>query len=131
MTKPVLIFSGTEDSLTPALRHQIEPFTQLRGSKYLLTAIGGTHLSVGEPTSSVSTATTIVKERRGEETKALRQLIQGISLAFIQQLTPEAKTYQPFLTSAYAQSFSTPQLPLRLVSDLPASLKLWMGLLAH
>jgi len=128
VTKPVLILSGTEDPLTPALRHQIEPFTQLRGPKYLLTAIGGTHLSVGEPTSSVSTATTIVKERRGEETKALRQLLQGVSLAFIEQLTPEAKIYQPFLTSAYAQSFSTPQLPLRLVSDLPASLKMWMGL---
>jgi predicted dienelactone hydrolase len=127
VTKPVLILSGTEDSLTPALRHQIEPFIQLQGVKYLLTAIGGTHLSVGEPTSTVSTATTIVKERRGEETKSLRQLTQGVTLAFIEQLTPKAKIYQPFLTSAYAESFSTPQLPLRLVSELPASIKFLLG----
>ncbi|WP_310834202.1 alpha/beta hydrolase [Aetokthonos hydrillicola] len=127
VTKPVLILTGTEDSLTPALKHQIEPFSQLQGTKYLLTAIGGTHLSVGEPTSTVSTATTIVKERRGEETKSLRQLTQGVSLAFVEQLTPKAKIYQPFLTSAYAQSFSTPQLPLRLVSELPASIKFWLG----
>ena len=131
VTKPVLILSGTEDTLTPALTHQIEPFTQLRGSKYLLTAIGGTHLSISDPTSTVSTATTIVKERRGEETKSLRQLTQGVSLAFIKQLTPEAKLYQPFLTPAYAQSFSTQQLPLRLISDLPKSIKLWLGLLAN
>ena len=131
VTKPVLILSGTEDTLTPALTHQIEPFTQLRGPKYLLTAIGGTHLSISDPGSTVTTATTIVKERRGEETKSLRELTQGVSLAFIKQLTPEAKFYQPFLTPAYAQSFSTPQLPLSLISDLPTSIKLWLGLVAN
>ncbi len=123
VTKPVLILSGTEDALTPALRHQIEPFTQLRGPKYLLTAIGGTHLSISDSEYPVTEATTIVQERRGEETKSLRQLIRGVSLAFIKQQTPEAKIYQPFLTPAYAQSLSTPQMPLRLVSDLPASIK--------
>lgn len=126
VTKPVLFLTGTEDTLTPALKHQIQPFTQLRGEKYLLTAIGGTHLSVSDPTNAVSEATTIVKERRGEETKSLRQLTQGVSLAFIKQLTPEAKIYQPFLTPAYAQSFSTPQLPLRLVSELPTNIKRWL-----
>jgi predicted dienelactone hydrolase len=126
VSKPVLILSGTEDALTPALKHQIEPFTQLRGEKYLLTAIGGTHLSISDPIYPTSAATTIVKERIGEETKSLRQLTQGVSLAFIKQLTPEAKIYQPFLTSAYAQSLSTPQLPLRLVSELPPSIKRWL-----
>ncbi len=126
ITNPVLILSGTEDSLTPALNHQIQPFTQLRGPKYLLTAIGGTHLSISDPAYVASAATTIVKERRGAETESLRQLTRGVSLAFIKQLTPEAKIYQPFLTPAYAQSLSTPQLPLRLVSDLPESIKPWL-----
>lgn len=126
VTKPVLMLTGTEDALTPALKHQIEPFTQLRGEKYLLTAIGGTHLSISDPTYPTSAATSIVKERQGEETKSLRQLTQGVSLAFIKQLTPEAKIYQPFLTPAYAQSLSTPQLPLRLASELPASIKRWL-----
>ncbi|MDF5723478.1 MAG: alpha/beta hydrolase [Rhizonema sp. PD37] len=123
ITKPVLILSGTEDALTPALKHQIEPFNQLRGPKYLLTAIGGTHLSISDSEYPVTEATSIVQERRGEETKSLRQLIRGVSLAFIKQQTPEAKIYQPFLTPAYAQSLSTPQMPLRLVSELPASIK--------
>jgi predicted dienelactone hydrolase len=123
ITKPVLILTGTQDAITPALKHQIEPFAQLRGEKYLLTAIGGTHLSISDPNS---TANSIVKERRGAETQSLRQLTQGVSLAFIKQQTPEAKIYEPFLTPAYAQSLSTPELPLRLVSELPASLKPWL-----
>ncbi|WP_096608148.1 alpha/beta fold hydrolase [Calothrix sp. NIES-2100] len=131
VTKPVLFLTGTEDSLTPAFKHQIAPFAQLRGDKYLVTAIGGTHLSISDPTYSMSTVTTIVKEKRGEETNSLRQLTRGVTLAFVKQSTPEAKIYQPFLTSAYAQSLSTSQLPLRLNSDLPGSIKTWLSLAAN
>ncbi len=123
VTKPVLVVTGTEDTLTPSLNHQLRPFAQLRGSKYLLTAIGATHLSVGEPGSEASATSSLVKERRGEETKPLRELLEGVSLAFIKQLTPEAKTYEPFLTPGYAQSVSTPELPLRLNAELPGSIK--------
>ncbi|MBD2772218.1 alpha/beta hydrolase [Iningainema sp. BLCCT55] len=126
VTKPVLILGGTDDALTPALRHQIKPFTQLQGTKYLLTAIGGTHLSISDPDYSTTATTTIVRERRGEESKYLRQLIQGVSLAFIKQITPEATIYQPFLTPAYAQSYSTAEMQLRLVSELPTTIKPWV-----
>ncbi len=128
VTKPVLILTGTDDSLTPSLTHQLRPFTQLHGTKYLLTAIGGTHLSIGDPANLANTAatTTIVKERLGGDTQSLRQLLQGVSLAFIKQQTPEAKAYQPFLTSAYAQSLSTSALPLRLNSELPGNIKPWL-----
>ncbi|MBU7584893.1 MAG: alpha/beta hydrolase [Nostoc sp. TH1S01] len=128
INKPVLILTATEDAFTPALTHQIRPFTQLRGNKYLLTAIGATHLSILDPTYSTGEASTIVQEKRGAEIQPLRQLIRGVSLAFVKQLTPEAKTYQPFLTAAYAQSLSTPELPLRLNSDLPANVKPWLDL---
>ncbi|MCY7274725.1 MAG: dienelactone hydrolase, partial [Phormidesmis sp. CAN_BIN44] len=50
------------------------------------------------------------------------RLLQGVSLAFIEQTTSDAKTYAPFLTSAYAQSLSTSDLPLRLNDQLPADL---------
>lgn len=127
INKPVLILSGTDDSLTPALTHQIQPFNQLGGQKYLLTAIGGTHLSISNDSLPIST-TTIIKERQGIEAKPLRQLLQGVSVAFVKQLSPEAKKYQPFLTSAYAQSFSTPSIKLRLNSSLPASIQPWLKL---
>jgi predicted dienelactone hydrolase len=128
VTKPVLILTGTDDSLTPSLTHQLRPFTQLHSTKYLLTAIGGTHLSIGDPANLANTAatTTIVKERLGGDTQPLRQLLQGVSLAFIKQQTNEAKIYQPFLTPAYAQSLSTSALPLRLNSELPGSIKPWL-----
>lgn len=123
INKPVLILSGTDDSLTPALTHQIQPFNQLGGQKYLLTAIGGTHLSISDHNLPVNSATTIIKERQGIEAKPLRELVQGVSVAFVKQLSPEAKKYQPFLTSAYAQSFSTPEIKLRLNSSLPARIQ--------
>lgn len=128
VTIPILLLAGTEDTITPALNHQLRPFTQLRSPKYLLTAIGGTHLSISAPGSITSTnnQSTLAKERQGEETKYLRQLVQGVSLAFIKQLTPEAKTYAAFLTPAYAQSFSKSQLPLRLNTELPASIVPWI-----
>ncbi|MEA5569690.1 alpha/beta hydrolase [Calothrix sp. UHCC 0171] len=124
---PVLMLAGTEDALTPALKHQFAPFTQLKesNSKYLLTAIGGTHLSIGDPMYRHNAATNIAREKRGTETKSLREILCGLSLAFIQQQTDTAKIYQPFLSSSYAQSFSTPQLPLRLVTELPGNLKKW------
>lgn len=129
VTTPVLLLTGTEDAVTPALEHQLRPFTQLRGPKYLLTAIGGTHLSVGESVlMGGTTASTLVKERRGAETKALRNLVQGVSLAFIKQQTPEAKTYVTFLTPAYAQSLSVQKLPLRLNTELPATITPWIDL---
>ena len=127
IAKPVLILAGTEDVLTPALTHQIRPFNQLQGSKYLLTAIGGTHLSIHDPAYPMSGATAIVREKRGEETHSLRQLIRGVTLAFIKQHTPQAQIYQPFLTPAYAQSLSTVALPLRLNSDLPENIKPWLS----
>ncbi|MBF2017042.1 MAG: alpha/beta hydrolase [Rivularia sp. T60_A2020_040] len=126
INKPVLILTGTEDALTPALTHQIQPFNQLGGEKYLLTAIGGTHLSISDENLYVNSATNIIKERRGIEARPLRELLQGVSVAFVKQLTPEAKNYQPFLTPTYAQSFSTSQIKLRLNSELPASIQPWL-----
>lgn len=127
INQPVLILTSTQDVFTPTLKHQIAPFTQLRGTKYLLTAIGGTHLSIIDPVYPISTTTSITKEKRGQETDSLRQLLRGVTLAFVKQQTPDAKTYSPFLTPAYAQSLSTPQLSLRLNSDLPENVKSWLG----
>lgn len=128
---PTLILTGTEDAVTPALDHQLRPFTQLGGRKYLLAAIGGTHLSISDPSNlSVELAqNTLVRERTGSEVDPLREVLQGLCLAFVKQLTPEAKTYQPFLTAAYVQSLSTPHLPLRLSTELPATLAAWLDIM--
>ncbi len=128
INQPVLILTGTSDALTPALTHQIQPFNKLGGEKYLLTAIGGTHLSISDEGHPVNSITTIIRERRGIEARRLRELLKGVSVAFVKQLAPEAKNYQHALTSAYAQSFSTSQIKLRLNTKLPASIKPWLKL---
>lgn len=127
VTIPTLILASTEDAFTPVIPHQLEPFRQIGGNKYLLTAIGATHLSVGNP-GSVNSQATILKERIGAEAEPIRRLVKGVSLAFVKQVTPEAKTYQPFLTPAYAQSLSTSQMSLRLNQELPPVVFQWVNL---
>ena len=128
VTVPTLLLTGTKDSVTPTLDQQLNAFTQLSGEKYLLAVIGGTHLSVGDP-GNVNPALTelpFMAELKVEETANLRQLLQGISLSFVKQQTTEAADYKPFLSSAYVQSFSTVDLPLRLVETLPDSIRSWL-----
>lgn len=124
---PVLMVTGTEDAITPAISHQLEPFSQLRSPKYLITAIGGTHLSLGDAAYQVR-GNNVVYERRGGEVEKFRQLLQGVGLAFIKQLTPEAQAYAPFLSPSYAQSLSTRQIPLRFASELPPRVKSWLDI---
>jgi predicted dienelactone hydrolase len=132
VTIPTLMLAGTDDSITPAVSQQFLPFTKLKTQKYLLTAIGATHLSVGDPTNlnRSLTQSIFVRERPDSETEPLRVLLRGVSLAFIEQLTPQASTYAPFLTPTYAQSFSTPALKLRLNSELPPNFSNWLKMAA-
>ena len=46
---PTLMFASTHDGVTPIAEQQLNPFKELSGQKYLVTMIGGSHLSVGDP----------------------------------------------------------------------------------
>jgi predicted dienelactone hydrolase len=126
---PTLVLTSTDDTLAPAYSQQLQPFLKLPNPKYLVTAIGSTHLSVSDPIEFAGAIAqgTLVREKRGEEVEPLRRLLQGVSLAFVKQLTPEAKKYEPFLSSGYAQSLSTPNLPLRLNTELPTTITRWLN----
>jgi predicted dienelactone hydrolase len=126
---PTLIVSSSEDGITPTISHQLQPFEQLQGEKYLLVAIGATHMSVTDISNYNSTVgqSTLVREVMGKEAEPMRQLAKAISLAFIEQLTPAAKTYQPFLSPAYVQSFSNDNMAFRLAQKLPLSLEAWLS----
>ncbi|MEB3292353.1 MAG: alpha/beta fold hydrolase, partial [Synechococcales bacterium] len=120
---PTLMLTSTDDALTPTLSQQLQPFTQLPTPKYLITAIGATHLSVSDSTRFNPTmfSKTLVPEKLGNEVEGLRSVMRGVSLAFAQQFTPEAEKYKPFLTGGYAQSLSTQAIPIRMNSELPSS----------
>jgi len=132
VTVPTLILTSTEDAIAPSLDHQLRSFAQLAGTKYLLSAIGGTHLSITDRTNlnEALARSTLVKEHIGQEADPLRQVLRGVSLAFLKQLTPEAQRYQPFLSPAYAQSLSTPTMALRLSKELPSTMSTWFQVLA-
>jgi len=124
---PTLILTGTEDAITPSLDHHLRSFAQLGGPKYLMVALGGTHLSATDQANlnDAVARSTLVKELIGKEAEPLRQLLKGVSLAFVKQLTSEGKTYEPFLSSTYAQSFSNSKLSLRLNTELPPTIGTW------
>ena len=127
---PTLMLSSSEDAITPSVANQLQPFRQIRGEKYLLSAIGGTHMSVTDlgGLSSPMASSTLVRELMGEEAEPIRQAVQGISLAFIAR--QDQAQYQAFLTPAYIQSLSTAKISLRLTTELPATTKAWLNVLS-
>lgn len=128
VTIPTLIFSSSEDAITPTLTNQLKPFAQLSGEKYFLTAIGATHMSVTDISNinSPMGKSTLVPEVMGRDAEPLRSWIRSVTLAFLRQDSPQAKRYQPFLTPEYAQFLSTPNFSFRLAERVPASLKPWL-----
>lgn len=125
---PTLLFSSSEDAITPTLTNQLKPFAQLSGEKYLLTAIGATHMSVTDlnNTHSALGQSTLVPELMGRDAEPVRSWIRGATLAFLKQNSPQAKQYQPFLTPEYAQFLSTPTLSFRLTQKVPPTLTPWL-----
>ncbi|MGB3692530.1 MAG: alpha/beta fold hydrolase [Spirulinaceae cyanobacterium] len=128
INQPFMILTGTEDGITPSVDHQLRPFKKLPGEKYLLVAVGATHMSVNDlrNLNSEMGQSTLVKEVMGEEAEPVRQLLRGMSLAFLNQETSEASTYQAFLEPAYVQSYSSPTIKMRMTTKLPNTLDAWL-----
>ena len=129
ITVPTLVVAASEDSVTPAVTQQLLPFAHLQmETRYLLTAIGATHLSTGDPANLNPALTngTMLRERPLREMVQVRRLLKGLSLAFIKQHTPEADLYKPFLSAAYVQSWSDETVQLRFSQDLPFKLEQWL-----
>lgn len=128
---PTLILTGSEDSITPPLQHQLKPFKQLTGEKLLVSVTGGTHMSVTDIANlnSMMGQNSLVPERMGYDAEPVRELARAISLAFVYQETPYADLYEPFLSAAYVQSLSTPNMPMRLTHKLPSTTQAWLRVL--
>ncbi|NJL62308.1 MAG: alpha/beta hydrolase [Methylacidiphilales bacterium] len=121
---PTLMLAASADKTTPALTEQIVGFDQMRSPKWLVGIMGATHLSVKDPSATMDQRGKIDTpisggEVVGEEAVDIRNYVKGITLAFAAQLTPEAKSYQVFLTPDYAQYASTTAFPICLVTQIP------------
>ncbi|MBE9135899.1 alpha/beta hydrolase [Nodosilinea sp. LEGE 07088] len=124
---PTLVLAGTHDAVTPMASQQLRPFMQLSSTKYLLTVVGGSHLSVGDPNNLNADLGRIpfMPALPDVTTAPLRIFLQGVTLSFVMQQTPEAEAYAPALSPTMANAFSTANLPLRLSQTVPEGLASW------
>ncbi|MHC5719680.1 MAG: alpha/beta hydrolase family protein, partial [Nostoc sp.] len=117
---PTLVLASSADKTTPALTEQIVGFEKILSPKWLVGIVGGTHLSVKDPSTTldqIGQPNTPISggEVVGEQAADVRKYVKAIALAFAAQMTPEAKNYAIFLTSDYAQFASTAAFPFRLI----------------
>ncbi|MEG4815647.1 alpha/beta hydrolase [Microcoleus sp. K5-D4] len=120
---PTLIVASSADKTTPALAEQIAGFPKIPSPKWLVGFVGGTHLSVKDPSTTLNQVrrpNTVMSgdEVVGDQAVSIRNYIKAISLATVAQLTPEADKYAVFLTPEYAQLASTSAIPVRLVTEI-------------
>ncbi|OCR01683.1 dienelactone hydrolase [Oscillatoriales cyanobacterium USR001] len=121
---PTMIVAASADKTTPALTEQVARFSQIPSPKWLVGFLGGTHLSVKDPSATldqVGKPSTAVSgdEVVGDRAISVRNYIKAISLAMAAQLTTDGDQYKVFLTSDYAQFASTSAIPVRLVTEIP------------
>ena len=113
---PVMLVSGGNDPITPALPEQIRPFTWLNSSeKYLLLMRGGTHFStLNSSSGSIPVPTAAI----GPDPEIGQSYIEQISLLFFGGFQEQIQPLFGELASSYAASISQPEMPLSLISQL-------------
>ncbi|WNN91684.1 alpha/beta hydrolase [Gloeocapsopsis dulcis] len=122
ITVPVMIVSGSADTIAPTLAEQIRPFSWLTSpDKYLAVIVGATHFStIGEPTPG-SEPIAVPPQVIGPTPEVARSYISALSVPFFQTYINNLPQYRPYLSSAYAQAVSETLLPLSLVRSLSSS----------
>ncbi len=121
---PTLVLASSADKSTPALTEQIVAFDKIPSPKWLVGILGGTHLSVKDPSTTLDqigqpNTPFSGSEIVGEQASDVRKFVKAITLAFAAQMTPEAKNYAIFLTPDYAQFASTAAFPFRIITQIP------------
>ncbi|HEY9672528.1 MAG TPA: alpha/beta hydrolase [Waterburya sp.] len=121
---PTLITAASADKTTPILTEQVIAFDKMPSPKWLAGFVGGTHLSVKDPSTTLDQAgqpDTLYSggEVVGEQAVDVRNYVKAIALSMAAQLTNEASQYAIFLTPEYAQYASTERFPIRLVTKIP------------
>lgn len=120
---PVMMVSGSADTIAPALPEQIRPFTWLQTpDRYLLLLQGGTHFSsIDVPNPAVAATGELVQlpaQVVGPDPAIAHIYLKSLSLAFLKTYLAADSSYQPYLESAYATHISQPAMPLQLVQSL-------------
>lgn len=115
---PVMLVSGSDDRVTPALLEQIRPFTWLTTpDRYLALITHGTHFSTLGGIPNDPGVLNIPSTLSGPDPAIARGYLDALSLAFFKTYIAQQSSYQPYISAAYAQSLSQAPLPLSLVQS--------------
>ncbi len=118
---PVMLVSGSADTIAPALSEQILPFTWLTTpQKYFVMIQGGTHFSTIGETTPDTTPLAIPPQVIGPDPALARLYMNALSVAFCQTYVAGAPQYRPYLSASYAKAISQALLSLNLVQSLTA-----------
>ncbi|MFB2973947.1 alpha/beta hydrolase [Aerosakkonema sp. BLCC-F183] len=113
---PVMIISGSADTVAPALSEQIQPFTWLTTpNKYLVVMKNGTHFSTLAPTES---DLPLPESVLGPDLALARRYTKVLSLAFFQSYVSNLSEYQPYLSASYVEKLGREPLPLSFLRSL-------------
>lgn len=114
---PVMIVSGSNDTVAPALPEQIKPFTWLTTpNKYLALINGGTHFStIAESSNAVVPVPTQVI---GSSPALARSYVEALSVPFFKTYAAQQPSYLSYLSADYTKTISQKPLPLSLVKSL-------------
>ncbi|NJK38261.1 MAG: alpha/beta fold hydrolase [Oscillatoriales cyanobacterium RM2_1_1] len=115
---PVMIISGTNDYVTPAVTEQILPFTWLKTlEKYLVLVEPGTHFSLlDEPRGR-----TFPPELIGPDPTLAYPYLQAIALAFFDLHLLNRSAAAAYLTPTYLDQLDEPPFSLSILRQLTAA----------
>ncbi len=118
---PVMLVSGSNDTVAPALPEQIGPFGWLNTTeKYLMLMVGGDHFStlgVPDPDDKDSIGEILKLPPPGPSAAKARQDLKTVNLAFMNSFIKGQAEDQQYLTPGYITTLSQPDLPLALTQD--------------
>ena len=114
---PIMMVSGSSDTVTPALPEQIRPFTWLTSpERYLLLMDGGTHFSTIHDGQTSGLA--LPEEAIGPDPELAQDYVKAMSVAFLEKHLANDETYQQYLEPAYVASLSQTELPVVLTRNV-------------
>lgn len=114
---PTLLLTASDDTVTPALTEQIQPFTWLESpNRYLVLLKEGTHFS-SIPVAEEE-AIPVPKDAIGPNPEIAKDYIKALTTAFFKTHLAQKKEYQIYLSPNYTQEITQPLMPLFLIERL-------------
>lgn len=121
---PLMIVSGSNDTVAPALPEQIIPFSWLTTpQKYLVLFEGGTHFSALSEPNPDTNPLALPFPIYGAHPNLVRRYMRALSVAFNEVYVANNSQYQPYLSASYTNAIAQPVAKVKLVQSLPADLR--------